>query len=116
MIFAEQHDHGFPINKQAVRSNDYLYIHNIGENKTNCILEVQPMGKELQQAFVEKNLNKDQSYCFIRPRAARRALRCETGSVATEQSGERSSERRHQGDDEEKTGRADGALMYSSPC
>ncbi|HSC76552.1 MAG TPA: sulfatase [Pseudomonadales bacterium] len=66
MIFAEQHDHGFPINKQAVRSNDYLYIHNIGENKTNCILEVQPMGKELQQAFVDKKLTRDQAYCFVR--------------------------------------------------
>lgn len=64
MIFAEQHDHGFPINKQAVRNNDYLYIHNIGENKTNCLLEVQPMGKELQQAFVEKRLSKNQAYCF----------------------------------------------------
>jgi N-sulfoglucosamine sulfohydrolase len=67
MVFAEQHDHGFPINKQAVRSSDYLYIHNIGDNKTNCILEVQPMGKELQQAFKEKKLNREQSLCFIRP-------------------------------------------------
>jgi N-sulfoglucosamine sulfohydrolase len=66
MIFAEQHDHGFPINKQAVRSANYLYIRNIGENKTNCILEVQPMGKELYQAFVEKRLTKDQAFCFVR--------------------------------------------------
>ena len=66
MVFAEQHDHGFPVNKQAARNNDYLYIHNIGENKTNCILEVQPMGKELQQAFVEKRLTKDQAFCFVK--------------------------------------------------
>lgn len=67
MVFAEQHNHGYLINKQAVRSSDYLYIHNIGENKTNCILEAQPMGKELQQAFKEKKLNREQSLCFIRP-------------------------------------------------
>lgn len=66
MVFAEQYDHGFPINKQAARNNNYLYIHNIGENKTNCILEVQPMGTELQQAFVEKKLTKDQAFCFVR--------------------------------------------------
>lgn len=64
MIFAEQHNHGFLINKQAARSQDYLYIRNIGENKINCILEVQPMGRELHQALVEKRLNKDQAYCF----------------------------------------------------
>jgi N-sulfoglucosamine sulfohydrolase len=66
MVFAEQHDHGFPVNKQAARNNNYLYIHNIGENKTNCILEVQPMGKEMQQAFVEKRLTKDQAFCFVK--------------------------------------------------
>ncbi len=63
-IFAEQHAHGFPINKRAVRSESYLYIKNIGENKVNCLLEVQPMGKELTEAYRNKQLNEVQSICY----------------------------------------------------
>lgn len=65
-IYAEQHDHGFHINKRAVRSRDYLYIRNIGENKVKCLLEVQPMGRELQQAFRDGKLTFEQSLCFGR--------------------------------------------------
>lgn len=65
MVFAEQHDHGLPINKRAARDGRYLYIINVGENKNNCVLEAQPMGKEMIQAFVEKKLNRAQLLCFL---------------------------------------------------
>ncbi|HQQ75353.1 MAG TPA: DUF4976 domain-containing protein, partial [Pseudomonadales bacterium] len=65
MVFAEQHDHGLPINKRAARDGRYLYIINVGENKNNCVLEAQPMGKEMIQAFVEKKLNRTQLLCFL---------------------------------------------------
>lgn len=68
VIFAEQHDHGFSINKRAVRSKHYLYIRNIGENKHSCLLEMQPMAKEMFQAFREKKLTREQSLCFVRKR------------------------------------------------
>lgn len=63
-VFAQQFDHGFRLDKRAVRTRDHLYIRNIGENKVNCLLEVQPMGQELQQAFRERKLTPAQSLCF----------------------------------------------------
>lgn len=65
-VYAEQHDHGFALNKRAVRNQDYLYIHNFGRNDNSCLLEVQPMGKELVQAFRDKKLDAAQSLCFAR--------------------------------------------------
>lgn len=63
-IFAEQHHHGYVINKRAVRSEDFLYIRSIGENKVKCLLEVQPMGKQLVELFRAKQASAMQSLCF----------------------------------------------------
>jgi N-sulfoglucosamine sulfohydrolase len=65
-IFAEQSDHGYVLNRRAVRNQQYLYVHNFAENKHNCLLEAQPMGRELIKAFHEKKLNRDQLRCFNR--------------------------------------------------
>ena len=63
-IYAEQHAHGYPINKRAVRSDDFLYIRAIGPNKVKCLLEVQPMGKQLVELFRSKQASAMQSLCF----------------------------------------------------
>lgn len=63
-IFAEQHKHGYHINKRAVRTEDFLYIRAIGENRVKCLLEVQPMGKQLLEAFRAKKATAMQSLCF----------------------------------------------------
>lgn len=63
-IFAEQFDHGYVLNRRAVRNQNYLYIHNFAENKHSCLLEAQPMGRELVKAFHEKKLNPTQLLCF----------------------------------------------------
>ncbi len=63
-IFAEQSDHGYALNRRAVRSQNYLYIHNFAENKNSCLLEAQPMGLELVKAFHDRKLNHEQSLCF----------------------------------------------------
>lgn len=63
-IFAEQWDHGFVLNRRAIRTERYLYISNFSKNANRCILEAQPMGKALLQAFREKKLNREQALCF----------------------------------------------------
>lgn len=63
-IFAEQSDHGYVLNRRGVRNKQYLYINNFAENKHSCLLEAQPMAKELVKAFHDKKLNRDQLLCF----------------------------------------------------
>lgn len=63
-IFAEQHKHGYDINKRAVRTDDFLYIRAIGHNRIKCLLEVQPMGKQLVEAFRAKKATAMQTLCF----------------------------------------------------
>lgn len=64
VIYAEQHKHGYNINKRAVRSDEFLYIRAIGDNKIKCLLEVQPMGKQLVELFRNKQASAMQSQCF----------------------------------------------------
>lgn len=64
-VFSEQYNHGYHINRRAVRSVDYLYIRNFAENDNRCLLELQPMGKALVKAFHEGKLNPVQSLCFM---------------------------------------------------
>lgn len=63
-IFAEQHAHGYRINERAVRSRNYLYIRSLGENRIKCLLEVQPMGRQLLERFRAKQADAMQSHCF----------------------------------------------------
>ncbi len=65
-VFSEQFDHGFVLNRRAVRNKDFLYIHNFAESKYRCLLEAQPMGKALIQAFQASKLNSEQAQCFDR--------------------------------------------------
>lgn len=67
-IYAEQYDHGRPINKQAIRTKDYLLLRNNLTEGHHCMLEAKAIREELVRVKKEGQLNEHQRYCFNRTR------------------------------------------------
>lgn len=69
-VYAEQNDHGYPISKRAVRDQQYLYIRNLQQNGTHCLLEAKGITQELLEQRKANTLSDQQARCFSRKRPA----------------------------------------------
>jgi len=67
-IYAEQYNHGFSINKQAIRTEKYLYIKNNLLKGHHCLLEADEIREDLVAQLKEQALDENQMYCFTQKR------------------------------------------------
>lgn len=63
-VYAEQYSHGHFISKRAVRTEDYLYIHNLQPAEADCLLEAEIVD-EMLPAFRAGQLDEARAYCFV---------------------------------------------------
>lgn len=70
-IYAEQFNHGYEIHKQAIRTENFLYIKNIiqgnkNSNNRHCLLEMTGMREDLVEQLDKKSLTDIQERCFLK--------------------------------------------------
>ena len=65
-IYAEQFNHGHTIHKKALRNKHYLYIENIINDGSHCLLEIAVMREELVELKKRSELSQEHGVCMRR--------------------------------------------------